>query len=109
MPTEDGYLLDNRQAEAGRRFDMIAELFDPPTFRHIDALGIEPGWRCWEVGAGGASVPDWLATRGAPGGRVAASDIDTSWLGGGGRVQVQQPDVGAGGPPPRPVDLVHAP
>jgi SAM-dependent methyltransferase len=108
MPTEDGYLLDNRQAEAGRRFDMIAELFDPPTLRHIEALGIEPGWRCWEVGAGGASVPGWLATRVAPGGHVVASDIDTSWLGDGERFEVARLDVGADEPPPGPFELVHA-
>src|ERR1019366_702946 len=53
--TGDGYLLDNQQAEAGRRFDALSAIFDPWTFRHIDDLGIRPGWRCWEVGAGGPS------------------------------------------------------
>lgn len=42
MTPSDGYLLDNRQREAGERFDAFARLFDPTTFRHIDALGIEP-------------------------------------------------------------------
>lgn len=56
-PGQDhGYLLDNRRAEAGTRFAAFAELFDPVTFRHVDALGVGAGMRCWEVGAGGASV-----------------------------------------------------
>ena len=37
-------------------FDTLAALFDPGTFSRIVQLGIGPGWRCWEVGAGGGSV-----------------------------------------------------
>jgi precorrin-6B methylase 2 len=48
--------------------------------RHIEALGIKRGWRCWEVGAGGPSVPGWLAEQVAPEGYVLASDIDVSWM-----------------------------
>lgn len=59
MTPTDGYLLDNQQSEAGRRFDALSTLFDPTTFRHIEDLGIGPGWRCWEVGAGGTSVISW--------------------------------------------------
>src|SRR3954471_5680090 len=40
MGTEDGYLLDNRQVEAGQRFAALATLFDPSTFRHLGALGL---------------------------------------------------------------------
>jgi SAM-dependent methyltransferase len=58
----------------------LGDLFNPSTFRHIDALGIRPGWRCWEVGAGGATVPAWLARRVAPGGYVLATDIDVAAL-----------------------------
>lgn len=70
---EKGYLLDNRQAEAGERFGALAELFDPVTFRHIDRLGLAPGMRVWEVGAGGPSVPLGLARRVGPGGTVVAT------------------------------------
>lgn len=54
---DQGYLLDNRQAEAGIRFDALSELFDPVTFRHVDQLGIGAGMRCGEIGAGGPSAP----------------------------------------------------
>lgn len=110
MTGGDGYLLDNRQAEAGERFDALSEIFDPSTFRHIDDLGIGPGWRCWEVGAGGPSVPSWLASRAGPAGRVLATDIDVSWSAhaGGDVIEVRRHDVGADDPPAQTFDLVHA-
>jgi hypothetical protein len=79
MSSEE-YLLDNARREAGARFGALAELFDTVTFRHIAALGIEPGWRCWEVGAGGPSVPAWLSDRVGRGGEVLATDLDPRWI-----------------------------
>lgn len=110
MARSDGYLLDNRQNEAGERFDAFTALFDPTTFRHIEGLGIGPGWRCWEVGAGGPSVASWLAGKVGPAGRVVATDIDTSRLTAAGRppVEIRVHDVGAEEPPGEGFDLVHA-
>ena len=62
----DGYLLSNDAPEAMDRFEAFAPLFDPSTFRHLDGLGLAPGWRVWEVGAGGTSVLDHLAARVGP-------------------------------------------
>ena len=108
--TQDGYLLDNAAAAAGPRLDALAQLFDPSTFRHIDALGIVPGWRCWEVGAGGASVVRWLARRAGPAGRVLATDLDVSWTRAAvaDNVTIQRHDVAADPPPDLVFDLVHA-
>ncbi|MFD5475187.1 methyltransferase domain-containing protein [Streptomyces sp. NPDC127105] len=105
-----GYLLANRQTEAGERFDAFAALFDPTTFRHLEGLGVGPGWRCWEVGAGGTSVVSWLAERVGPTGTVVATDIDTSLIAGAARppVEVRVHDVGAEEPPGEGFDLVHA-
>ncbi|MER8014783.1 methyltransferase domain-containing protein [Streptomyces griseoluteus] len=110
MTPSDGYLLDNRQAEAGERFDAFASLFDPTTFRHLERLGIGAGWRCWEVGAGGTSVVSWLARKVGPTGTVLATDIDTSRLDTVARppVEVRTHDVGGDEPPGRGFDLVHA-
>lgn len=109
MPSEDGYLLDNRQAEAGRRLAALSSLFDPPTFRHLDRVGIAPGWRCWEVGAGGTTVASWMAGRVGEQGSVLATDIDLSWLQTSlPDVEVRLHDVGAEPPPPGPFDLIHA-
>ncbi|HET9655987.1 MAG TPA: methyltransferase domain-containing protein [Kineosporiaceae bacterium] len=135
MSAAEGYLLDNRRPEAGTRFAAFAELFDPWTFAHLDRLGLGPGARCWEVGAGGTSVPLGLAERAGPTGRVLATDIDLSWLAEGatsaapdpaagddapgdppgeavcGRraaVEIRRHDVGQDAPPGEQFDLVHA-
>ncbi|GAB1335025.1 methyltransferase domain-containing protein [Streptomyces sp. E-15] len=110
MTRSDGYLLDNRQSEAGRRFDAFADLFDPVTFRHLEELGVAPGWRCWEAGAGGTSVVSWLAGKVGPTGQVVATDIDTSRLTPAARppVRVRVHDVSAEEPPGEGFDLVHA-
>jgi SAM-dependent methyltransferase len=110
MTHSDGYLLDNRQNEAGQRFDAFATLFDPTTFRHIAGLGIGPGWRCWEVGAGGTSVVSWLAEKVGPTGKVVATDIDTSLIAAAAHlpVEVRVHDVGTEEPPAEGFDLVHA-
>lgn len=111
MATDEGYLLDNRQVEAGTRYRALSELFDPSAFRHLDALGVGAGWRCWEVGAGGRGVPDGLAARVGSTGLVLATDIDTSWLEDTAPVaplRVLRHDVGTDDPPAGGLDLVHA-
>ncbi|MGI8666205.1 MAG: class I SAM-dependent methyltransferase [Jatrophihabitans sp.] len=110
MSQTPGYLLDNGQPEAGRRFDALSELFDPTTFRHLAALGLGSACQVWEVGAGGPTVPAWLASQLAPDGQVLATDIDTSWLTGDQPAyQVSLHDVGIDPIPAQaPFDLIHA-
>jgi SAM-dependent methyltransferase len=105
------YLLDNQQAEAQQRFGALAELFDASTFRHLATLGLTSGWRVWEVGAGGPTVPAWLAERTGPDGGVVATDIDPTWIAGPKprpNLRVLRHDVGSDPPPEGPFDLVHA-
>jgi SAM-dependent methyltransferase len=103
------YLLDNAQAEAGERFVALAELFDGVTRGHFDRLGVGPGWRCWEVGAGGRSIPEALAAAVAPTGYVLATDINPAWLDPHGTYEVRRHDLAADAPPdPGTFDLVHA-
>ncbi|TAM62292.1 methyltransferase domain-containing protein [bacterium] len=105
------YLLDNRAAAAGRRFEVLSALFDPSTFRHLAALGVDAGWRCWELGAGGTPVVRWLAERVGPDGYVLATDIDVSWAvdAASAYVEVRRHDVERDDPPERGTfDLVHA-
>lgn len=92
------------------RLACIAELFDPATQRRLDAVGIGPGWSCWEVGAGGPGVAAWMAARVGHGGRVVATDIDCSWLGepGPAGVTVLRHDVTRDPVPGGPFDLIHA-
>ena len=103
------YLLANAASQAGDRFAALSAIFDPVTFAHIDAIGICAGWRCWEVGAGGSSVPRWMAGRVGGTGQVVATDIDVSWLDGvGAGVDVRRHDVATDEPPGDGFDLVHA-
>lgn len=109
-PDAGGYLLTDVDGGAADRLAAMAEIFDPVTFRHLDATGVGPGWRCWEVGAGSTSVVAWLARTVGPGGRVVATDIDVSLLepAAGPTIEVLRHDVAADRPPDGPFDLVHA-
>ena len=107
MSAGTGYLLENRATEAGSRFDALSTLFDPWTFAHLDAVGTGPGWRCWEVGAGGPSVPRWMTGRVGAAGHVTATDIDVSWLDRDDGYEVLFHDVEHELPPDA-YDLVHA-
>jgi len=103
----DRYLLGNDAPEAMDRFTAFAMLFDPSTFRHMDALGLAAGWRCWEVGAGGTSVVAHLAARVGPRGQVVATDIDLSWAANAAapNVTIIEHDVAGEPPPGGPFDL----
>ncbi len=111
MTTGDrGYLFDNAAHQAGDRFGALAALFDAVTIRHIESVGIETGWRCWEVGAGGGSIVRWLADRTGASGSVVATDLDVRWLQQqplSANVRVLQHDVVNDAPPAGPFDLVH--
>lgn len=108
VPGDQGYLLDNQQAEAGQRFDALSELFDPSTFRHLSAVGLRPGWQVWEVGAGSPTVPSWLAEQVGTAGWVLATDIDTTWMDSAAGYEIRRHDVRVDQPPEGPFDLVHA-
>jgi SAM-dependent methyltransferase len=107
---EDRYLLDNRAPAAGARFEALSAIFDPSTFSHLEGLGISEGWCCWEVGAGGVSVVEWMARRVGVDGRVLATDIDVSWAeqAAGPNVEVRRHDVARDASPEGLFDLVHA-
>lgn len=114
--SERGYLLANAEDSAAARLAALSELFDPTTFRHLAAVGLGPGWRVWEVGAGGPGVPRWLAEQVGPDGRVLATDIDTSHIDTSHidtdepqrRYESQVHDLGRDPAPAGGFDLIHA-
>jgi SAM-dependent methyltransferase len=109
--TDSRYLLSNATDAAAERFGAFAELFDPSTFIHMERLGVGPGWRCWEVGAGGTSVVEWLAARVGPEGHVLGTDIDLRWAAAADatpQVEVRLHNVALDPPPEGQFDLVHA-
>src|SRR5437867_4191850 len=53
---------------------------DPLTIRQLEAVGVELGWRCADVGAGAGSIARWLSERVGPTGSVVATDRDPRLL-----------------------------
>jgi len=63
-----------------QRLRELSESLDPATRRHIQALGLAPGWRCLEVGAAEGSMSRWLAEQVGEKGHVVAADLDLRFL-----------------------------
>jgi SAM-dependent methyltransferase len=81
----NGYFAaDSPDAFERERLALLTQVADPITTRRLSSLGVGPGWRCLEVGAGDGSVARWLAGRVGPTGRVVATDLDPRFLGGHG-------------------------
>jgi SAM-dependent methyltransferase len=75
-----GYSLDSAWHAERARLDSLTALYDPTTLALCERLGLEPGWRCLDVGAGTGTLAQALAERGAPSGSVVALDVDTRFL-----------------------------
>jgi SAM-dependent methyltransferase len=74
------YTYDHAWQEERRRLAGLEMTLDPGTREHLTRLGIGPGSRCLEIGAGGGSVALWIAKCVAPGGIVVATDLETDFL-----------------------------
>ncbi|HEX4186814.1 MAG TPA: methyltransferase domain-containing protein [Solirubrobacteraceae bacterium] len=106
------YALGREGAEEAEltRLGLLAELHDPLTERQLDAIGVEPGWRCLDAGAGAGAVTRLLAARVGSTGSVLAIDLDTRLLDGvaSETVEVRRQDVLADPLPQATFDLAHA-
>ena len=76
----DGYAYDHTWTNERVRLAGLERALDPGTRAHLLRLGVGPGSRCLEVGAGGGAVAFWLAGRVAPDGLVIATDLETDFL-----------------------------
>jgi ubiquinone/menaquinone biosynthesis C-methylase UbiE len=92
------------------RLRLLERECDPHTRRYIDAIGITPGWRCLEVGAGAGALVEWLSDRVGPTGQVVAADIDPKYLGylREANVEVRRCDITLDDVEPASYDLVHS-
>jgi SAM-dependent methyltransferase len=107
----EGYRVDDATVDVeARRLAYLAEVFDPATLAVLDKLGVGPGWRCLEVGAGGGSIARALAARVRPGGQVLATDVDVRPLqaSAGVGLEVREHDIVTDLLPAGAFDLVHA-
>src|SRR5215831_12542904 len=104
------YALDNAAPQADSRMDALRDLFDGGTIRHLEDRGIAAGWSCLEVGGGGGSVAAWLSERVGPAGRVVVTDINTRFLEGLVRpnLEVRQHNIVTDPLPEAAFDLIHA-
>jgi ubiquinone/menaquinone biosynthesis C-methylase UbiE len=104
------YVFDQAWEDERRRHAGIARLWDAGTFELLARLGVAPGWRCVEIGAGAGSVARWLAERVGREGHVLATDLDTGLLNGldAPGVVIRPLDVLADELPVGSFDLVYA-
>ena len=110
MPDDAGpYLLTNAELETADRFAGLEAVFDPVTCGHLMRLGLAPGARCLEVGAGSGSIARWMADNVGSSGRVLAVDLDPRWCrnGGRGQLEVRALDLVAQPIPAGPWDVIH--
>jgi SAM-dependent methyltransferase len=78
--THLGYAFTNQWDEARGRLELLENALDDATHRRMMSVGVGPGWRCLDVGAGGGSVVRWLASQVGPTGHVVATDIEPHFL-----------------------------
>lgn len=108
----DRYLFNNTDRRAEQRFSSLESLFDDWTTLHLEATGIDSGWRCLEIGAGGGSIARWMMERAGPSGHVLATDLDTRYLeplgqDAGPNLTVQQHNIVSDPLPEAAFDLIH--
>ena len=104
------YTLDNTWEKAHRRLTVLELLGDRWTIPRLTALGVGPGWRCLELGAGAGSIARWLCDWVGPTGTVTAVDLEPRFLEADPRpnMEILRHDIVADGVPGDGWDLIHA-
>jgi SAM-dependent methyltransferase len=102
------YAFDSTTSDELARLRALQTMFDPATMTHLTQLGVGPGWRCLELGAGAGSVAEWLADRVGDTGQVVATDLKPQWLAGRPNLEVRQHDITTDPLEAGAYDLVHA-
>jgi 2-polyprenyl-3-methyl-5-hydroxy-6-metoxy-1,4-benzoquinol methylase len=86
--TTTNYVFDQSWHKERDRLGAIESLFDGSSRRLLTGLGVGEGWRCLEVGCGAGGLALWLADMVGETGRVLATDLDTRFLDGHGRANL---------------------
>ena len=109
VSADPGYALPNSWDRANRRFELLAACHDGASRRRAAALGVGPGWRCLDAGAGEGSFARWLAQRVGERGHVVAADLDVTLMADldAPNVEVCQTDLTRDALPRDAFDLVH--
>jgi SAM-dependent methyltransferase len=103
------YVLTKDWFGEQERLRLLETTVDPFSHAAMWAAGVQPGWRCLDVGAGSGSIARWLAQQTGDPGLVVATDIDPQWLGPAESegVRVLKHDVLVDTFPPASFDLIH--
>ena len=104
------YVFGESSDEAeGTRLRLLEAWADPHSTRVLDQIGVQPGWRCLEVGAGRGSVARMLAEKVGPSGAVVAADLNPRFLDNQpANVKVRQHDITTDELEADAYDLVHS-
>jgi SAM-dependent methyltransferase len=103
------YVLTNTWDKEHERLRLLESVWDPGTTARLAALGVGPGWRCLELGAGGGSITRWLCDRVGPTGLVTAVDLEPKFVEADPRdnLEIHRRDILADGVPGEGYDLIH--
>lgn len=121
MSASSDYLMAGAPTEL-ERLRLQARVFEPHAEAMLDAIGIQPGWRCVDIGCGAMGILGPLARRAGASGHVVGTDTDPMMLGaaqaylaeagasadGSAPVELTQDDVYSSKLPSESFDLVHA-
>ena len=104
------YQLDHEGRMERERLRDLESLFDPITIERLDKVGVDEGWQCLELGAGGGSIVEWLCQRVGKWGRVVAADLQTKFLEtiDASNLEIRQHDVRTDPLETSAYDLIHA-
>ncbi len=80
MTSTSTYVFDNAWTEERERLSLLEQGWDAVSIRALGAVGVAQGWRCLDVGAGGASIASWLCERVGTTGNVVATDLDARFI-----------------------------
>jgi SAM-dependent methyltransferase len=104
------YAFDQAWQRERDRLAALEALYDDASRRLLDDLGLRAGWRCLEVGCGAGGMAHWLADRVGETGQVLATDLDTRFLDGHGRanLEVRTHDIVSDPLDEASFDVIHA-
>jgi SAM-dependent methyltransferase len=101
------YLLNTGSELGHMHMNYLERMLDSATTACLDEVGVEPGWRCLDLGAGGGSITRWLAERTGSTGAVVSVDLDIDYLEERPGVEVVRHDINDGLPVDGPFQLIH--
>jgi len=104
------YIFDPGWQKECDRLRGMETLFDRYTTQCLLDLGVSEGWQCLEVGCGAGSIALWLAEHVGSSGRVVAVDLDTRFIEGHGKanLDLRQQNILTGALADGAFDLAHA-